>query len=152
MLLPLVMALLTANRDPVLRGFESPPNSSRLRMYWRIFGPAWQRSEIDYELSVAKEAGLGGLVAYFMYPVALDDPARGIVNQKFGSPEFLDTFGYAARRCKQIGLRFGFNGGTGWPFGGASVTKEDSARKLHELTLRPGDVVRQPGRSEHYIA
>jgi len=130
--------MLVAAPDPIHQGFQNPPNDARLRMYWRIFGPAMERSEIDYQLDVVKKAGLGGLVAYFMYPFALDDPAEGIVNQRFGSPEFLETFGYAARRAKQLGLRLGINGGTGWPYGGPSVSVEDSAKKLVEVIVTPG--------------
>src|ERR1019366_8461945 len=121
--------MLTATSDPVQQGFQDPPNDSRLRMYWRIFGPAMQRSEINYQLSLVKQAGLGGLVAYFMYPFALDDPSVGVINRRFGSPEFLDTFGYAAKRARELGLRLGINGGTGWPYGGPTVSVEDSAKK-----------------------
>jgi hypothetical protein len=147
------LATLTPNQpDPLLQGFLNVPNEARLRMYWRVFGPAWQQSEIDYQLDQVKAAGLGGLMAYFMYPVAQDDPTNGIINQRFGSPEFLDTFGYAARAAHSRGLRFGINGGTGWPYGGANVSVEDSAHQLREVILQPGDAAPTLTKSERLIA
>lgn len=133
-------------------GFLSVPMASRMRMYWRVFGPAWDRSNIDDELAEAKAVGLGGLVAYFMYPVALDDPATGIVNQRFGSPEFLRTFSYAADKAARSGLRFGFNGGTGWPYGGPSVTLADAAKKLRPIEVKEGETVPTLARGERIVA
>src|SRR5437868_10041372 len=108
-----------------------------MRMYWRIFGPAWQREEIDYQFGLLRQAGVGGVMTAFTYPVALDDPATGIFNQKFLSREFLETLRYAAEKARQAGLRFSVVGGTGWPFGGPSVTLEDAAQRLRMETLAP---------------
>ncbi len=118
-----------------------------MRMYWRIFGPAWTPSEIDYQLGLLKEAGVGGVTAYFMYPVALDDPALGIHNQKYLSEEFLNTFRYAAGKAKELGLRFGVNGGTGWPFGGPWVSGDDAAQRI-----RVGKIGEKLGEGEKLIA
>ena len=120
------------------RGFRDVPASSRLRMYWRVFGPAWTRPEIDRQLALMKDAGLGGVTVYFLYPVALDDPSRGIVNQRFGSPEFLDAFGYAARKARSLGLRFSVNAGTGWPYGGPTVGPADAAQRIKEIRAPKG--------------
>ena len=124
-------------------------------MYWRVFGPAWTRPEIDRQLAVMKAAGLGGMTVYFLYPVALDDPDKGIVNQRFGSAEFLDTFAYAARKAGSLGLRFSVNGGTGWPFGGPTVGPEDAAQRLREVrAARGGDPgpVLSLGKDESLVA
>ena len=130
----LVPALATEPARPSLAdGFRDVPASARLRMYWRVFGPAWTAPEIDRQLGIMKAAGLGGTTVYFLYPVVLDDPARGIVNERFGSPEFLRDFGYAARKAAELGLRFSVNGGTGWPYGGPAVSPADAAQRLREI-------------------
>ncbi len=121
------------SRPDLEAGFREVPAASRLRMYWRVFGPAWTRPEIDRQLGMIKAAGVGGVTVYFLYPVALDDPARGIVNERFGSPEFLRDFGYAARKARELGLRFSVNAGTGWPFGGPAVAPGDEALRLREI-------------------
>ena len=136
MIIASLIAMVSMNSGSDLRqGFQSVPDSAKMRMYWRIFGPAWDRENIDRQLDEVKKVGLGGLVAYFMYPFALDDKKTGVVNQKFNSPEFREMFAYAANGAVKRGLRFGVNGGTGWPYGGSTVTVEDSAHKLREVPL-----------------
>src|SRR5258708_26010558 len=61
-------------KDPLLSGFQNPPPEVRMRMFWRIFGPSWEKAEIDYQLKIMKEAGIGGVMLFPMYPVALDEP------------------------------------------------------------------------------
>ncbi|AIE83895.1 glycosyl hydrolase [Fimbriimonas ginsengisoli] len=152
MLAALALTAMLAAQNPILAGFKDVPPESRMRMYFRVFGPAWTKPEIDAHLDDAKQAGLGGLVAYFMYPVAIDDVARGIVNQRFGSPEFLSTFAYAAAEARRRQLRFGVNGGTGWPFGGPSVTPADAAKKLIEVVVPNGKPVPTLKPNERLIA
>jgi hypothetical protein len=124
-------------------------------MFWRVFGPAWTRSEIDYQLDLMRNAGIGGVTLFLMYPVALD--SQDFHNQRFLSAEFLDTLGYAARRAHELGLRFAVAGGTGWPFGGPSVSAPDSAQRLKAIML-PGPAKDQSihlpalGPDEKYIA
>jgi hypothetical protein len=119
--------------------FRNPPAEARTRMFWRVFGPAWVPSEIDYQLNLAKAAGGGGVTAFFMYPVALDDPQKGIHNERFLSPAFLESLAYAAWRAKELGIHFSIAGGTGWPFGGPSVTIQDApqSNQLPPVLLEP---------------
>jgi len=124
----------------IVAGFKSPPPEARTRLFWRVFGPAWTAEEIDYQLDLLKNAGVGGVTAFFMYPVALD---RGDVHtQRFLSDEFLRTLEHAAVQAKKLGLRFGVAGGTGWPFGGPMVSPNDAAQQLRQVTIPaplPGD-------------
>jgi len=116
--LALTFYAAASSADDLASGFRNVPSESRMRMYWRVFGPAWTEREVDRQLAFMKEAGLGGVTIYFLHPVAVDNPGAGIVNKRFGSPEFLRTFAYAARRAEELGLSLSVNGGTGWPFGG----------------------------------
>jgi glycosyl hydrolase family 106( putative alpha-L-rhamnosidase)/glycosyl hydrolase family 2 len=124
-------------QDPIAAGFRVVPPEARLRMFWRIFGPAWTREEIDSQLEQLQRAGVGGVMTCFTYPIALDDPAKGIKNELFLSPEFLDNLRHATEKARQLGLDFGVCGGTGWPFGGPSVTERDAAQRLREETVTP---------------
>ena len=117
----------------IAEGFLHPPAEVRTRMFWRVFGPAWTPPEIDYQLGLLQEAGVGGVMTFFMYPVATEGAA--VHNQRFLSPEFLDTFGYAARKAAAMNLRFSVAGGTGWPFGGPSVAPADAAQHLRRVAL-----------------
>lgn len=98
------------SKDWLAEGFKNPPPEARMRMFWRIFGPAWQKEEIDYQLGLLKQAGVGGVMAFFFYAVALDDPAKGIKNEALLSAKNLEMLGYAAKKAKSLGLRFGVAG------------------------------------------
>jgi hypothetical protein len=153
--LALTFYAAVSSANDLALGFRNVPSDSRMRMYWRVFGPAWTEREVDCQFALMKEAGLGGVTIYFLYPVAVDNPAGGIINQRFGSPEFLRTFGYAARRAEELGLSLSVNGGTGWPFGGPAVAPRDMALKLREVRAAKaavaGDVVRL-GANETVVA
>jgi hypothetical protein len=123
--------------DPLIEGFKNPPPEVRMRMFWRVFGPAWEPAEIDYQLDLLKHAHVGGLTTFFFYPVAMDDTVKGIRNQPLYSPEFLQTLRCAAQSAKERGLRLTFAGGSGWPFGGPMVRPEDSAQRIRRMVVQP---------------
>ncbi len=136
MLTLIALSVLTsrpvAANDSLLQGWNDVPNDAKTRMYWRVFGPAWDKQNIDRQLQIVKKAGVGGVMTYFMYPFALDEPGKWH-NQVFDSPEFLANMDYAIKRANQLGLRFGVCGSTGWPFGGSKVSLADSAQMLKKV-------------------
>lgn len=130
-------ALAKRQQAALWEGFQHPPKEARTRLYWRIFGPAWTPPEIDYQLQLIKDAGVGGVTAYFTYPFA--EESEDVHNQKYLSPEFLQTFRYSANKAHSLDLRFGVAGGTGWPFGGPNVQPTDAAKKVWlEKPTAPG--------------
>ncbi len=125
--------------------FRTPPAEVRPRMFWRVFGPAWEPREIDYQLDLLKDAGVGGVTLFLFYPVAAE--GNGVHNQRFLSAEFLTTLGYAARQARQLGLRFSVAGGTGWPFGGPGVSRAEAAQRVRQVAVpaaRPGAAIALP--------
>jgi hypothetical protein len=83
----------------VRRSFASPPNDSRPMMRWWWFGPSVTREEIEAEMRRMKDGGLGGFELAVVYPMALDDPASGLRNERYLSPEFLDKVSFAAAKA-----------------------------------------------------
>ncbi len=104
-------------------GFSSPPAGSAPMMRWWWFGPSVDRAEVDRELAVMAEAGLGGVEAAFVYPLSEN-------TERFLSAPFLADLRYAAEAARRHGLRFDLTLGSGWSFGGPHVTPEHAARKL----------------------
>ncbi|TCC32676.1 glycosyl hydrolase [Kribbella speibonae] len=113
-----------ATVDDVRRQFRNPPPEGRPMMRWWWFGPSIERDEIDRELEASAAAGLGGAEVAFVYPM-------GPVTAPFGSPEFLELVGHAARTARRLGLRFDVTLGSGWSYGGPHVGPEYAARQLH---------------------
>ena len=70
----------------VRASFARPPDDSRVMMRWWWFGPAVTREEIEAEMRRMKEGGLGGFELAVVYPMALDDPASGLRNERYLSP------------------------------------------------------------------
>ncbi|TDW22133.1 glycosyl hydrolase [Kribbella kalugense] len=113
-----------ATVDDVRRQFRNPPPEGRPMMRWWWFGPSIERDELDRELRAMAAAGLGGVEVSFVYPM-------GPVTTRFGSPEFLELVGHAARTARSLGLRFDVTLGSGWSYGGPHIGPELAARQLH---------------------
>ena len=75
------------------RSFRTPPDQARIMMRWWWFGPSVTRAGIERELRLMKEGGIGGVEIQPVYPLALDDPASGLVTHPFlsASTRFAST-------------------------------------------------------------
>jgi hypothetical protein len=145
MLLPVVLLpALSAERPPeatlldaVRRGFENPPDNSRIMMRWWWFGPAVTKPEVEREIRAMKAAGIGGFEVAPTYPMTLDDPEHGIVNLPYLSPGFLDALHFAAQTANRLGMRFDLNLGSGWPYGGPNTPVTQASGSLRVVKTSP---------------
>lgn len=117
------------------RGFVNPPLEARPMMRWWWFGPATVKPELRKELETMRNAGIGGVEIQPVYPLMLDDPAKGIENYRYLSPQFLDDVGFANRTARSLGLRVDITLGSGWPYGGPKTTLALAAGKLKVAAL-----------------
>lgn len=122
--------------DELQRGFASPPDDARIMMRWWWFGPAVTKPELERELHVMKDAGIGGVEVQPVYPLLPDDPANGIKNLPYLSDEFLEMLRFTAQKCKELGLRFDLTLGSGWSFGGAKTPINEAAGQLRVEHVR----------------
>src|SRR5262245_479937 len=99
-------ALPAAGPEELARGFARPPDDARIMMRWWWFGPAVVKPQLEREMRLMQEGGIGGFEVQPVYPLALDDPAQGIRNLEFLSPEFLEALSFTAAKAKELGLRF----------------------------------------------
>jgi alpha-L-rhamnosidase len=105
-------------------------------MRWWWFGSSVTKPEIERELRVMKEGGIGGVEVQPVYPLALDDPSTGLENLPFLSDSFLDALRFASAKARELGLRMDLTLGSGWPFGGPQVTVAEAAGKLRVERVR----------------
>ena len=61
------------NVEQLQRGFNNPPDDARIMMRWWWFGPAVNKAELEREMRLMKEAGIGGFEMQPVYPLVLDD-------------------------------------------------------------------------------
>src|SRR5689334_21909790 len=99
------------------RAFEQPPDDARIMMRWWWFGAAVTKPELERELRLMKQGGIGGVEVQPVYPLALDDPASGLRNLPYLSDDFLASLGFAAQKAHELGLRVDVTLGSGWPYG-----------------------------------
>jgi hypothetical protein len=123
--------------------FANPPEDSRIMMRWWWFGPAVTKPELEREMKLMKEGGIGGFEVQPVYPVALDDDATGIRNLPFLSDEFLDALRFTSDKARELGLRMDLTLGSGWPYGGAQVPIGDAAGGLRIVRLAIPDGARR---------
>jgi len=118
--------------------FRDVPNASRMRMHWYVFGPAWSVPEAERELRLMSEAHIGGVLLFPAYPITLDDADRGVRNQSYLSREFLSVLNSVTQVSKRYGLTIDTVLGTGWPYGGPSVSLKDSAHAIRVMDVPAG--------------
>ena len=114
----------------VAQHLQTPPPDARPMMRWWWFGPAVEQSELEREILAMKAGGIGGFEIQPVYPMELDDAARGIRNVPYLSPEFLDAVGFANRTGRANGMRVDMTLASGWPYGGPHVTVGEAASRL----------------------
>ena len=116
--------------DDLQRSFVNPPDDSRIMMRWWWFGPAVTKAELEREMRLMREGGIGGFEVQPVYPLVLDNDAAGIKTLPFLSDEFLDALKFTSEKARELGLRFDLTLGSGWPFGGPTVSIDHAAGRL----------------------
>ena len=136
MLLVVCVPLLAQKTaDSLHQGFLNPPPNARPIMRWWWFGPSVVKPELKKELETMQGAGIGGVEIQPVYPLMLDDPAKGIVNFRYLSPEFLGDVTFADKTAHALGLRVDITLGSGWPYGGPTTTLALSAGRLKVIAV-----------------
>jgi hypothetical protein len=107
-------------------------------MRWWWFGPAVVRTQLEREMRLMREGGIGGIEVQPVYPLALDDEKAGIKNLPFLSPGFLDAVGFSAGKARELGLRFDLTLGSGWPYGGPMFPISEAAGRLRPQAVALG--------------
>ena len=134
--LPLLITLIFSNFaraasvDDLQKNFQTPPDDARIMMRWWWFGPAVTKPELERELRVMRDGGIGGVEVQPVYPLLPDDTAHGIKNLPYLSDEFLDMLKFTADKTKELGMRFDLTLGSGWSFGGAKTPINEAAGQL----------------------
>lgn len=116
--------------DDLQRSFLRPPDDSRIMMRWWWFGPAVNKAQLEKEMRLMKEGGIGGFEVQPVYPLVLDDEKAGIKTTPFLSDEFIDALRFTSEKARELGLRFDLTLGSGWPFGGPTVSIDHAAGRL----------------------
>ena len=146
LLLVLIMArLVTAGpMDDLQASFVNPPDDARIMIRWWWFGPTVEKVQLEREMRLMKEGGIGGFEVQPVYPLILDE-SSGRKTLPFLSDEFIDALRFTAAKARELGLRFDLTLGSGWPFGGPTVKIDHAAARLrYEHVKVDGNFVKVP--------
>ncbi|HEY1494952.1 MAG TPA: glycosyl hydrolase [Candidatus Solibacter sp.] len=129
-----------ANIAELQRGFQHPPDDARIMVRWWWFGPAVTKPELEREMRLMKQGGIGGFEVQPTYALELDNAEKGIKNLPYMSPEFLDALRFTGEKAKELGLRMDLTLGSGWPFGGPHIPVELASPRLRvaRTAVTPG--------------
>lgn len=108
----------------------APPDDAKAMVRWWWFGPNVVKSQLEREMQAMKAGGFGGFEIQPVYPMELDDPARGIRNVPYLSPEFLDAVSFVNTKAHEQKLRVDMTLASGWPYGGPNVPVTEAASRM----------------------
>ena len=93
---------------------------------WWWLGSAVDSVGLDNQLTEFAKVGIGGVEITPIYGVKGNE-ANDI---PYLSPRWMRMLEYVETRGEELGIEANMATGTGWPFGGPLVTKEDAAKKM----------------------
>ena len=134
---------LFADINQLQASFLQPPDDARIMVRWWWFGTAVTQPELTREMELMRAGGIGGFEVQQTYPLQLDGALPGVKNHKLLSPEHLDALRFTAAKAKELGLRMDLTLGSGWPYGGPQISRQEAAGALHALapvSVSPGQI------------
>ncbi len=127
-------AIQEGGLDQYFKGFQDPPASSRVFVRWWWNGNRLDAEEILRELDVMKEAGIGGVE---INPIAFpgnEDP-MGYESLTIFEESWMDMLEVALQGAKERGIICDMIVGSGWPFGGEFLKKEEQSQMVTIETI-----------------
>ena len=95
-----------------------------LRWWW--LGSAVDEEGLTYNLEQFAAKGFGGVEITPIYGVQ-NNEANDV---EYLSPRWMELLQHTMKEARRLGLGVDMNNGTGWPFGGPTITTDHSARKF----------------------
>ena len=89
-------------------------------------GSAVDKENLEWQMQQLAQAGIATLEITPIYGVK----GNASKNITFLTPQWLDMLAYCKDQGNQLGIDIDMTTGTGWPFGGPMVRREESASKL----------------------
>jgi len=114
--------------DPLLRGFQNPPNGARPRVWWHWMNGNIAPAGIKLDLDWMNSVGVGGVT---IFEGAIATPQ--VVPQRliYMTPEWKQAFNYAVTTARGLGLEVAIASSPGWSeTGGPWVPAAQGMKKM----------------------
>ena len=113
--------------DPLLRGFQEPPDGAKPRVWWHWMSGNVTKEGIKADLEWMKRSGIAG---FQNFDAGLNTPQVVDKRLVYMTPEWKDAFKYATTLADQLGLEMAIAGSPGWSeSGGPWVTPGQAMKK-----------------------
>ncbi len=118
------------SQDPLLQGFERPPQSAKLRCYWWWLNGHTDKNTITRDLEEMAKKGYGGALLVDANGADQSGNENVPAGPEFGSPGWTELYIYALKEADRLGLEITLNITSGWNFGGPAVKPEQASKVL----------------------
>ena len=132
---------LTAQEWPAVTQTAKPAS----RWWW--LGSAVDKENLEWNMRTYAEAGIGELEITPIYGVQGNE-ANDI---PFLSPEWMEMLRYCYAIGEETGIKIDMSTGTGWPFGGPTVSEEDAACKALFDKDEQGNITYAVGKTKQKV-
>jgi len=124
----LVHLFAQAPDDLLWRGFQTPPDSAKPRVWWHWMNGNITTQGIELDLNWMKRTGIGG---FDTIDATLDTPQVVKTRLAYMAPEWKQAFLYATQLGEQLGLEESINSSPGWSeTGGPWVPPSQGMKKF----------------------
>jgi len=124
---------VAASSDPLIAGFQRPPNSAKPWTYWFWINGNITREGIAADLEAMARVGIHGVL---IMEVARPKQMAPTGPVAFGSPAWRELFRHAVAEAGRLGMEINMNNDAGWTgSGGPWNTPEFSMQKLVSTSL-----------------
>ena len=115
-----------SSTDPLERGFKTPPDTAKPRVWWHWMNGNITKEGIDLDLDWMKRIGIGG---FQNFDAALNTPKVVEKRLIYMTPEWKDAFLFATQKADKLGLEMAIAGSPGWSESGGPWVPPSHAMK-----------------------
>ncbi len=127
--IPLAAAWITLAQNPgdaLQRGFQTPPDSAKPRVWWHWMNGNITKEGIRLDLEWMQRAGIGG---FQNFDAALGTPQIVPKRLVYMTPDWKSAFRYTAELADRLGLEMAIAGSPGWSESGGPWVPPSQAMK-----------------------
>ena len=128
--LVLLCVLPARAQDDLVRGFQNPPATARLRCYWWWLNGHTDAATITHDLEQMAAMGYGGAILVDANGANQNGNDDVLAGPEFGSPAWTALYVHALKEAHRLGLEITLNITSGWNLGGPSVQPQDASKLL----------------------
>ncbi|MDR3228126.1 MAG: discoidin domain-containing protein [Puniceicoccales bacterium] len=114
--------------NPLVAGFQTPPDSARLWAYWEWIGGNATKKSITRDLEGMREKGFGGAILFDVDDHGQDGNSAVPIGPMFGSDAWRELYKHTLHEADRLGLSVSLSPQSGWNLGGPFVKPEHAAK------------------------